>query len=140
MTKKVKYLSSILAPVSIGELIDIKTSLPNINLENQAKFEKQHPTTFRAMYQFWVCKRKIEILQKHKNIFILQRRTSFYDFFVEIVKKVFGKHMGNVTLRTQLFPYQSYKINLFHNISIKLSLESRRFRYSHSIVPDEIIE
>jgi len=59
MTKKVKYLSSILAPVSIGELIDIKTSLPNINLENWARFEEKHPTTFAGMYQFWVCKAKL---------------------------------------------------------------------------------
>ena len=56
MTKKVKYLSSILAPVSIGELIDIKTSLPNINLENWARFEEKHTNTLRKMYQFWVCK------------------------------------------------------------------------------------
>ena len=56
MTKKVKDLSSILAPVSIGELIDIKTSLPNINLQNWKKFEEKHPNTFRGMYQFWVSK------------------------------------------------------------------------------------
>ena len=27
-----------------------------INLQNWAKFEEKHPNTFRAMYQFWVCK------------------------------------------------------------------------------------
>ncbi len=26
------------------------------NLQNWAKFEEQHPTTFAGMYQFWVCK------------------------------------------------------------------------------------
>ncbi len=29
------------------------------NLENWAKFEEKHPNTFRAMYQFWVCKTEI---------------------------------------------------------------------------------
>ncbi len=28
------------------------------NLQNWAKFEERHPNTFRAMYQFWVCKMK----------------------------------------------------------------------------------
>tara|TARA_B100000579_G_scaffold406726_1_gene393401 strand:- start:1376 stop:3949 length:2574 start_codon:yes stop_codon:yes gene_type:complete len=28
------------------------------NLDNWSKFEEQYPNTFRAMYQFWVCKTK----------------------------------------------------------------------------------
>tara|TARA_Y100001968_G_C18995940_1_gene543607 strand:- start:142 stop:636 length:495 start_codon:yes stop_codon:yes gene_type:complete len=28
------------------------------NLQNWAQFEKKHPSTFRAMYQFWVCKKE----------------------------------------------------------------------------------
>ena len=28
------------------------------NLQNWAKFEEKYPNTFRAMYQFWVCKNK----------------------------------------------------------------------------------
>ncbi len=28
------------------------------NLQNWEKFEEKHPTTFRAMYQFWVSKKK----------------------------------------------------------------------------------
>ena len=29
------------------------------NLQNWAKFEENHPSTFRSMYQFWACKSKI---------------------------------------------------------------------------------
>ena len=28
------------------------------NLDNWSKFEEQQQNTFRAMYQFWVCKTK----------------------------------------------------------------------------------
>ena len=57
------------------------------NLQNWAKYEEQHPNSVRAMYQFWVSKKRIDNFQRIKT-FNLSEKNDFLRLFYREDDKV----------------------------------------------------